>query len=104
MNAFIATLTMAQQLVLLYYVLANASVFIVYALDKFLAQRGGRRVSETTLMLLAFIGGGFGALLSMVAFHHKTAHRKFYVGVPVLSLVNLVIYVYCFALFYTVRF
>ncbi|MBQ6078111.1 MAG: DUF1294 domain-containing protein [Clostridia bacterium] len=63
----------------------NLITFIVYAVDKRIAQknRGGRRVPERTLLLLAFCGGCIGALLGMYLLRHKTKHAKFVVLVPV---------------------
>ena len=66
----------------------NLIVFAVYGIDKLKAKRGSWRILEKTLLLLAFFLGGTGALLGMGVFHHKTQHRKFTVGVPLLTLLN----------------
>ena len=46
--------------------------FIAYGIDKRQAGNGGRRISERTLQLLAFLGGWPGALLGQRQFRHKT--------------------------------
>ena len=51
--------------------------FIAYGLDKRQAVNGGRRVSERTLHLLAFLGGWPGALLGQRHFRHKTQKVMF---------------------------
>ena len=51
--------------------------FIAYGLDKRQAVNGGRRVSERTLHLMAFLGGWPGALLAQLEFRHKTQKVKF---------------------------
>jgi len=51
--------------------------FIAYGLDKRQAVNGGRRVSERTLHLLAFLGGWPGALIGQRHFRHKTQKVKF---------------------------
>ena len=51
--------------------------FLAYGLDKRQAVNGGRRVSEHTLHLLAFLGGWPGALLGQRQFRHKTQKVKF---------------------------
>jgi uncharacterized membrane protein YsdA (DUF1294 family) len=51
--------------------------FLAYGLDKRQAINGGRRVSERTLHLLAFLGGWPGALLGQRHFRHKTQKVKF---------------------------
>ena len=66
----------------------NLIVFFVYGLDKLKAKTEKWRISEKTLMLLALFFGGTGALLGMGVFHHKTQHRKFTIGVPLLTLLN----------------
>ena len=66
----------------------NIIVFAVYGADKLKAKRGSWRVSEKTLMLMALFFGGTGALIGMGVFRHKTKHRKFSIGVPLLTLLN----------------
>lgn len=51
--------------------------FIAYGLDRRQAVNGGRRVSERTLHLLAFLGGWPGALLAQRQFRHKTQKVTF---------------------------
>ena len=51
--------------------------FIAYWLDKRRAANGGRRVSERTLHLLAFLGGWPGALIGQRQFRHKTQKVSF---------------------------
>jgi uncharacterized membrane protein YsdA (DUF1294 family) len=51
--------------------------FITYGLDKRQAIKGGRRVSERTLHLMAFLGGWPGALMGQRQFRHKTQKVAF---------------------------
>ena len=51
--------------------------FLAYGLDKRKAVNGGRRVSERTLHLMAFLGGWPGALLGQRHFRHKTQKVAF---------------------------
>lgn len=73
---------------LLYAAGINGIAFCAYGLDKRRAVRGEWRISERTLLLLAFFGGAAGAFLGMKVFHHKTRHRKFSLGVPLLLLMQ----------------
>ena len=52
--------------------------------DKARARRGLRRVPERTLFTLCLLGGGLGGVLGMKAFRHKTRHRKFALGFPLI--------------------
>jgi uncharacterized membrane protein YsdA (DUF1294 family) len=60
----------------------NLIAFLFYGIDKRKAQNGAWRISEATLLLFSFIGGGLGSLLGMNIFHHKTRHLKFRILVP----------------------
>lgn len=51
--------------------------FMAYGLDKRRAVDDGRRVSERTLQILAFLGGWPGALLGQRHFRHKTKKLSF---------------------------
>lgn len=58
------------------FVMSVAS-FVAYGFDKQRAINGGRRVPESTLHLLAFLGGCPGALLGQRHFRHKTKKVRF---------------------------
>ena len=62
----------------------NILTFLIYGIDKLKAKRGSRRISEATLLLLAVFGGSVGALLGMRVWHHKTMHKKFKYGLPMI--------------------
>ena len=75
-----------------YYLLGiNLLTFFVYGIDKWKAKRDKWRVPEATLLMLAALGGSVGALLGMFVFHHKTKHKKFLIGVPLILLAQLVL-------------
>ena len=59
------------------YVAASVVAFIAYALDKSAARRGGRRVPETTLLVLGLAGGWPGALVAQQVLRHKTRKLSF---------------------------
>jgi uncharacterized membrane protein YsdA (DUF1294 family) len=78
--------------VLLYYLIAvNTLTFVAYGIDKWKAKQGSWRISEATLLTLAVIGGSIGALLGMKIWHHKTMHKKFKYGLPLILLVQIVL-------------
>ena len=75
---------------LLYYlIIINILTFFVYGIDKWKAKHSSYRISEATLLILAIIGGSIGALLGMRVWHHKTMHKKFKYGLPLILLTQI---------------
>ena len=75
---------------LLYYLIViNIVTFLVYGIDKWKAKQGSWRISEATLLMLAVIGGSIGALLGMKVWRHKTQHKKFKYGLPLILLAQI---------------
>ena len=75
---------------LLYYlIVVNILTFAVYGIDKWKAKQDGWRISEATLLMLAVIGGTIGALLGMQVWRHKTMHKKFKYGLPLILLAQI---------------
>lgn len=75
---------------LLYYLIVITIVtFLVYGIDKWKAKQGSWRISEASLLILAVIGGSIGALFGMKVWHHKTMHKKFKYGLPLILLVQI---------------
>lgn len=79
---------------LLWFVFINGVAYLVMADDKRRARQRRDRIPEKTLFLLAALGGALGVLLAMNMKRHKTKHFSFRVGVPLLLLVNAVLYGY----------
>lgn len=73
------------------YWCAGASLlgFILMGFDKHRAKKGGQRVPEWRLFLVALLGGAAGATLGMFVFHHKTRHWYFRWGLPLILLLQL---------------
>jgi uncharacterized membrane protein YsdA (DUF1294 family) len=59
------------------YLLASLAAVILYASDKAAARRGERRIRESTLHLVAVVGGWPGAMLARHWFRHKTRKQPF---------------------------
>lgn len=79
---------------LIYLILVNALAFLLMLMDKQKARKNKWRIPEATLMWTAALGGSVGALLGMYTFRHKTLHKKFSVGIPVILILQLALAVY----------
>lgn len=82
------------ELVLIYLAIINTVTFLLYGFDKWRAKQGGRRISERTLLGYSLIGGSPGALLSMGFFRHKIRKPKFYLGVPLMLVIQATLAIY----------
>jgi len=74
----------------LYLISLNVISLLLVALDKAKAKRKGRRVRESWFFLLALAGGAMGIYAGMLFFRHKTKHRKFTYGIPLLIVINFI--------------
>ncbi len=74
----------------------SLAAFAAFGIDKRLAVRHARRISERTLLLLCTAGGSAGGWVGMYCFRHKTRKRKFYLTVPLLLALQIaVVYAAC---------
>ena len=79
-----------------YLLVINLITFFIFGLDKWKAKykethEKTRRVPEKTLFLLSALGGSVGALLGMRVWHHKTLHRSFRIGIPLILILQIVL-------------
>ena len=73
----------------LYLIIINAIGILLMLIDKQKAKKKLWRIPEATLMGVAAVGGSIGALAGMYTFRHKTLHKKFTIGVPVILFAQL---------------
>ena len=111
-----------EQLILIYLIAMNVVTFFMYGIDKaaskrgqsqtrlsyaereqarpkvkFKAKRSKWRISEATLLGMAVIGGSIGAWLGMRVWHHKTMHKKFQFGIPLILIIQLAIVIWLYS-------
>ncbi len=55
----------------------NVVTFLAFGLDKRLAEANAWRISESTLLSLALLGGSPGAIAGQQIFRHKTQKEPF---------------------------
>ena len=81
-------------IILCYLLAINIASFFLYGIDKYKAKKGRWRISEATLLLMAVVGGSIGAWTGMRLWHHKTMHKKFKYGIPVIIILQVALAVY----------
>ena len=67
-----------------YLILVNALGVLLMSVDKSRARKRMRRISQINLFTVAIIGGSFGELFAMVTLRHKTRHKEFTIGLPLI--------------------
>ncbi len=77
----------------IYIIVVNVVAFFLYGIDKLKAKKNKWRIPERTLIGVAVVGGSLGALAGMLVWRHKTQHAKFYVGIPVIIVVQIALVV-----------
>ena len=83
-------------MVLLYYLaIINVLAFVLYGVDKKKAENEKYRIPESRLILVAVLGGAYGAFLGMIIFHHKTRKTKFRIVVPLFLCLNVIATGFC---------
>ena len=73
----------------IYFIIISFVAVVVTALDKRNARYNAPRVSEETLFLISILGGSAAMYFTMRAIRHKTKHKRFMIGIPVIMMLQL---------------
>ena len=76
---------------IIYLAVINVVAFFMYGIDKRKAKKSKWRISEATLLMMAILGGSIGAWLGMKVWRHKTLHKKFRYGIPLILIAQIVL-------------
>ena len=77
--------------ILLYLLIINAAGFLYMLADKYRAKKNLWRIPESRLLLMAALGGSIGVCAGMQLARHKTKHPKFFIGVPLILAIQVVL-------------
>jgi uncharacterized membrane protein YsdA (DUF1294 family) len=82
------------QIPFLYFfiVIVNSVALLIFGIDKLKSKKGGWRIPESRLLLIAFFGP-FGACAGMLLFRHKTRKLKFLL-VPIFLFIQALLMAY----------
>ena len=81
---------------MIYFLIVNLFSFFLMGVDKFKAYKQRYRISENSLLFVALIGGSIGSYMGMYFFHHKTKHKRFYIGIPIIIILQIIFYCFYF--------
>ena len=73
-----------------YLIIINLIAIIVTVSDKHRAKKKHWRIPEATLLLVSALGGSPAMLITMHIIRHKTQHKKFMVGIPVIIVLQVI--------------
>lgn len=78
-------------MLLTYLTIINIIGFFSMGIDKYKAVHHKWRIPEKTLFIIALMGGSAGSIVGMQLFRHKTKHPSFFIGMPVILILQVLI-------------
>ena len=75
----------------IYFIVINLTGFAMMGIDKRKAVKKLWRIPESTLFVIAIIGGSIGSIIGMSIFHHKTRHWYFVFGMPLILILQILL-------------
>ena len=80
--------------IIMYLLTINILGFLIMGFDKWKAKRGRWRIPENTLFMFTILGGGIGTIVGIYVFRHKTKKLKFTVGMPLILILEILLFIY----------
>ena len=77
-----------------YLIFINIMGLLSLYLDKYFSKNNMYRISEKSLFFIAILGGSIGSIIGMYQFRHKTKHKQFTIGLPIILFIQLIILMY----------
>ena len=82
--------------ILIYFAVISLITIIATVYDKKAAKKWTKnRIPEKVLFLLAILGGSVAEYLTMLKIRHKTKHKRFMIGLPIIVVLQVVAIVCC---------
>lgn len=82
---------MLLKVICIYLLIVNVLGACAVILDKWLARHEKRRIRERTLFLWCFLGGCPLVYGAMKLVRHKTLHKRFMIGIPLIFIAQIAI-------------
>ncbi len=80
-----------ESIVIAYFLIISLVSVIVCIYDKKISKKNKveLRVPEKNLLLLSAFGGGVAMYITMLLIRHKTKHKKFMIGIPLIIILQI---------------
>ena len=82
------------QNIMIYLIIINIIGFLIMYIDKQKAKKGKWRIPEKTIFIITVLGGGIGTISGMYAFRHKTQKLHFTIGLPTITILEIIGVIY----------
>ncbi len=86
---------MLEKILFGYILLINLISVILSIVDKLFAIKNMWRISEKCLFTVALLGGAAGMYITNLLIRHKTKHKRFMLGLPLIIFFQFILVVYC---------
>lgn len=80
------------QIAIYFLLILNVFSFVLMGIDKYKALHRLWRISEKTFFTLALFGGSIGVWLGIYFFRHKTRHKLFVLGLPLIVFCQILLF------------
>lgn len=85
---------LSMQNIIIYFIVINIIGFAIMYIDKQKAKKGKWRIPEKVIFIVTALGGGIGTISGMYTFRHKTQKVGFFVGLPAITIVEIMAIIY----------
>ncbi len=83
-------------ILILYLLIINLIGLASMAIDKIRAMERRFRIPASVLLIIAVIGGSVGSIIGMFLFRHKIRKPKFRIGLPLILVLQILLWVILF--------
>lgn len=90
---------MKPEYLIIYIIAVNLEGIYLNIRDKIAAKNGRSRVPEAKLWTIGLLGGALGSYITMQLIRHKTKHKSFMIGMPILIILNIAIFILIYKIF-----
>ncbi len=86
------------QNIVIYLIIINIIGFAIMFIDKQKAKKGKWRIPEKVIFIVTALEGGIGTISGMYVFRHKTKKLNFTIGLPFITILEIIGMLYFFVL------